>query len=412
MTSDRAAKKAARSRMAATGEPYNSARRALRDSSANPPPAEVTPPPAIDPREHAVGSRRWGEIVCYLVPHEGRYYAWVTSAGGPPHVFPMRNEAAGRRFLDDWHAANLLHTPWDERIATVFLLDPAESARILYEAAVVDIAGEGIWLACFDDTARGTDPGPLASFGDLAAALAEFAARAEAAADRIEREQSSGPRDVIAAVLRYRAAQVRAKAAAATLGDVIRRSPASSHRALHPALHEAGDSPDLLPGVLAGQALAWSQRPVIRPPGSRVAQTPVRTLATHTVDGRTFSLVCYQDTAGSRCVAVDQDGQPGSPVCDVKVTDRDLVSAGLGMTTRGHGIAVIYGRAHDSVTTLYAMMKDGQRVDWTVYDDPGSGQRYFAIIADSALLADIIAAAPGRQVSLQRYFGMWFSRAS
>jgi len=96
----------------------------------------------------------------------------------------------------------------------------------------------------------------------------------------------------------------------------------------------------------------------------------------------------------------------------VKVTDRDLVSAGLAMTTRGHGIAVIYGRAHDSVTTLYAMMKDGQRVDWTVYDDPGSGQRYFAIIADSALLADIIAAAPGRQVSLQRYFGMWFSRAS
>jgi hypothetical protein len=138
----------------------------------------------------------------------------------------------------------------------------------------------------------------------------------------------------------------------------------------------------------------------------------VRTLATHTVDGRQFSLVSYQDTAGSRCVAVDQDGQPGSPVCDVTVTDRDLVSAGLTMTTRGHGIAVIYGRAHDSVTTLYAIMQDGQRVDWPVYDDPDSGQRYFAIIDDSASLADIMAAAPGRQVSLRRFFGMWFSQAS
>jgi hypothetical protein len=130
------------------------------------------------------------------------------------------------------------------------------------------------------------------------------------------------------------------------------------------------------------------------------------------VDGRRFCLVSYQDTAGGRCVTVDQDGQPGPAVCDVDVTDRDLVSAGMTMTTRGHGLAAVYGRAHDSVTAVYAIMKDGQRVDWPVYDDPDSGQRYFAVIADFAALADIVADPPGRQVSLQRFFGMWFSEAS
>ena len=50
-------------------------------------------------------------------------------------------------------------------------------------------------------------------------------------------------------------------------------------------------------------------------------------------------------------------------------------------------------------------------MDWPVYDDPDRGQRYFAIIANSAVVADIIAAAPGRQVSLQRFFGMWVGQA-
>jgi hypothetical protein len=53
---------------------------------------------------------------------------------------------------------------------------------------------------------------------------------------------------VIATMLRYRAAQVRAEAAAATIGD----GP-FHHRALRPALHEVGVSPDLLPTSPAGR---------------------------------------------------------------------------------------------------------------------------------------------------------------
>lgn len=406
MTSGRAAKKAARTRMAATGEPYSAARRAVQG---RPNPSPVKEPPAIDPREHALESREWGATTCYLVRHDGRHYAWITWPGGPATAFAVRGEQAGRRFLDRWHAANLLHIGFDERIASVFLLDPAEGSRILYDAAVVDIAGSGIWLACLDDTARGDEAGPLGQFGDLGAALAEFADRADRAADRIERERACGSPELITAILRYRAASVRAEAAAAAVGDVIRRGGASADGALYPALYEAGVSREALPRALAGQELAWPQGPAVVPPGARTEQAPARTLATDTADGHRYSLVSYQDTSGGWCVAIDRDGDRWASLCDVQVGDRDLVSAGMSMATRGHGIAVVYGRAHDSVTALYAVMTDGRRVDWPVHDDPDSGRRYFAVIADCGELADIVAAAPGRRISLQRYFGIWFS---
>jgi hypothetical protein len=79
------------------------------------------------------------------------------------------------------------------------------------------------------------------------------------------------------------------------------------------------------------------------------------------------------------------------------------------MVTRGQGTAAIYGRVHDSVTELYAVMKNGERVDWPIYDDPRNQERYFAVIADSEALADIVAAAPTRSTSLKQFFGMWFS---
>ena len=53
------------------------------------------------------------------------------------------------------------------------------------------------------------------------------------------------------------------------------------------------------------------------------------------------------------------------------------------MATRGHGTAAVYGRVLDSVTELYAVMKNGDRVDWPIYDDPRNQERYFAVIADS-----------------------------
>jgi len=81
------------------------------------------------------------------------------------------------------------------------------------------------------------------------------------------------------------------------------------------------------------------------------------------------------------------------------------------MATRGQGTAAIYGRVHDSVTELYAVMKNGEQVDWTIYGDPGNAERYFAVIADSEALADIVAAAPTGSTSLQQFFSIWFSRA-
>jgi hypothetical protein len=115
---------------------------------------------------------------------------------------------------------------------------------------------------------------------------------------------------------------------------------------------------------LAGHYWAWPQRPIVRPPGSRLPDTPITTLATHTVDGHRFDLVSYLDTAGGRCIAIDRDGRRGSSACDIQVDEQHLASAAMTMATRGHGTAAVYGRVHDSVTELYAIMKNGERVDW------------------------------------------------
>jgi hypothetical protein len=163
--------------------------------------------------------------------------------------------------------------------------------------------------------------------------------------------------------------------------------------------------------VLAGEDWTWPQGPVVRPPGSRLPDTPITALATHTVDGHRFDLVSYLNTAGGRCIAIDLDGRREVWACDIQVDEQQLASAAMTMTTRGPGTAVIYGRVHDSVTELYAIMKNGERVDWPIYDDPRNTERYFAVIADSEALADIVAVAPTGSTSLKQYFGMWFSRA-
>ncbi|HEY6310777.1 MAG TPA: hypothetical protein VIY52_08210 [Streptosporangiaceae bacterium] len=84
--------------MAAIGEPYSTARRAVQAGPDHP--APLARPPAIDPREHAVHSRRWGVLGCYLVRYEGRYSAWITSAdpGDRSQAYAMPSEAVGRAF--------------------------------------------------------------------------------------------------------------------------------------------------------------------------------------------------------------------------------------------------------------------------------------------------------------------------
>jgi hypothetical protein len=412
MTDDRSAKKAARARMAATGESYSTARRAVQTGPDRP--APLARPPAIDPREHAVHSRRWGTLACYLVRYQDRYSAWITSAdpGDRSQAYGMPGESAGRAFVDGWQAANLLHTPWDERIATIFLLSPDTRNGILYDAAVVHVEDSGIWLACFDDTANDGGTRTLGHFRDLGEALEQFAALAARAADRLGSGQAIGKADLFAGVLRYRAAAVRADAARAALGDAIRRHQprADGRDGLRPLWHEAGLPQESLSRVLAGQDWAWPAQPVVRPPGARLPDTPTITLATHTVDGHRYDLVSYLDTAGGRCVAIDRDGRRGASACDIQVDEQHLANAAMTMATRGHGTATIYGRVHDSVTELYAIMKNGERVDWPIYDDPRNAERYFAVIADSQALADIVAAAPTGNWSLKPMFGSWFSQ--
>jgi hypothetical protein len=412
MTSDRSAKKAARARMTATGEPYSTARRAVQAGPGRP--APLARPPAIDPREHAVHSRHWGVLACYLVHYEGRYSAWMTGAdpGEQGQVYAMPSEPAGRAFVDAWQTANLLHIPWDERIATIFLLSPDTRNGILYEAAVVNVEDSGIWLACWDDTANDGGTHTLGQFGAPDEALEEFAALAERAADRLDSGQAIGKPDLFAGVLRYRAATVRADVARVALGDAIRRhqTRADCRDGLRPLWHEAGLPRESLGSVLTGEEWAWPRRPVVRPPGSRLPDTPTTTLATRTVDGHRFDLVSYRDTAGGRCIAIDRDGRRDASECDIQVDEQHLASAAMTMATRGQGTAAIYGRVHDTVTALYAIMKNGERVDWPIYTDPRNAERYFAVIADSEALADIVAAAPAGSTSLKQSFAIWFSK--
>lgn len=392
-------------------------------------------PPNIDPREHAIESRHWGARSCHLVRHEGRYYAWMAAAADRPLVYPMVDEAAARSFLDDWQAANLLHTPWDKTVVHVFLLDPgrgpgAQEVRaapdaglrggggvtgILYDSAVVEVEGDGIWVASYDGTAGDNGPRSLARFDEPGAALDTFAAWAERAAGRVERERVSTVPEVVAGVLRYRAAEVRVTAARARVGDAVRRAERRlrAARSISPLASAVGVSREFLYRVLAGDEWTWPSGRCTRPPGSRLPDTPVTTLVTYTVGGHQFALVSYTDSEGAKCVAVDQDGQPGASVCDVEVSTKSLVNAGMAMAseTMGQGLAAVYGRAHDSVTDLYAIMRSGERVDWPIHHDPRNQERYFAIIVDCQELKDIIAVAGRRRASLKDNFGIWFRAA-
>jgi hypothetical protein len=47
---------------------------------------------------------------------------------------------------------------------------------------------------------------------------------------------------------------------------------------------------------------------------------------------------------------------------------------------------------------------------WPIYEDPRNVDRYFAVIADSEALADIVGAAPTASTSLKPSFGIWFSK--
>ncbi|HWG15908.1 MAG TPA: hypothetical protein VG268_21800 [Streptosporangiaceae bacterium] len=407
MTSDRARKRAARAQQAATGQPYMQAWRSVqRQAGSSAEPAEAPP---IDPRDHAVHSQHWGDRDHYLVLDQGQYYTWTTtmSVDGRAEVHRVPSEEAGRQLVDEWQALNILRVPWDETIEHIFVMDPGADNQIFYEATVADVEGAGPWLACRDQIVTGQTRYVLERFTDLEPALAAFAGQADAAAGQVGQNQALSMPDVLAGVLRYRAAKTRADVARYRLGDAFRAQGGPVHE-LSSALPAAGLNRETVGPVLDGREFAWPTGPVARPPGTRRPDTPVTVLAEYTVEGQRFTLQCYQDSAGANCVAIVHDGH-SSVVKDVSVDERNLVSQGSLMLSRRGSPAVIYGRAHDSVTALYSMSTDGQRTDWPIHDDPRTTERYFAVVAIPETLADIVAEAPSGSISLKRYFSMWFN---
>jgi hypothetical protein len=223
-----------------------------------PHPAPVEHLPDIDPAEHALESRSWGEeFTFHLVSRDGRYYAWtVRPWDDGDHAYEMPTEEAAREFLDSEFAFLLTVTDWGERVASAHVGDGA-TGQVLFSADVLDGAEDGIWLATSE--ADGEDSRyALAGFDDLGAAVEAFATRTERAADTVERLDIGWPR-VAAGYLRYRAALARAGAARAGLGDTIRRSRSRirAERAVSRVAGTVDVSREFLYHILAGDDWTW-----------------------------------------------------------------------------------------------------------------------------------------------------------
>ena len=221
-------------------------------------PAPVPHLPDIDPAEHALESRSWGEeFTFHLVSYDGRYYAWtVRPWDDGDHAYEMASEQDARQFLDTEFAFLLTVTDWGERVASAHVGDGA-TGQILFSADVLDGAEDGIWLAT--SAADGEDSHyALSGFGDLGAAVEAFATRTEQAADTMERLDIGWPR-VAAGYLRYRAALARSGAARAVLGDTIRRSRSRirAERAVSRVAGTVDVSREFLYHVLAGDDWTW-----------------------------------------------------------------------------------------------------------------------------------------------------------
>lgn len=213
--------------------------------------------PDIDPRDHAVESRSWGdEFTIHLVSYEGRHYVWTSRPWDDgEQAFEMPSLEAARSFLNAVFAFLLMATDWGERVASVSVGD--WGGQVLFSADVLDGADDGIWLATSE--ADGEDSSyALDGFGNLSDAVEAFAARTEQAAGKIEQLDIGWPQ-IAARYLRYRAAFARAGAARASLGDAIRRSRRRirAERAVSRIAFTAGVSREFLYHILAGDDWTW-----------------------------------------------------------------------------------------------------------------------------------------------------------
>jgi DNA-binding phage protein len=327
--------------------------------------------PDIDPRELAVESRSWGEeFVVHLVCHQGRYYVWTARPfDDGDHAYEMSSQEAARGFLDSEFAYLLTATDWGERVASVSVADEA-TGRMLFSADLLNGAEDGIWLATSEE--RGEESYyALAGFGDLGRAVEAFAARAEQAADTVERLDIGWPQ-VAAMYLRYRAAFARGGAARAALGDTIRAS--RSHiRAEHAVSRVAGTvgiSREFLYHVLAGEEWTWGtvlpagkDAPPPRPPARAdpaALEPPADPLAW---------------SAWARFAIEADDEQQARTIADGVLEQMKVAAAigprtgpfpeGLWTVTADVDLSQVHVEPDDAMTRVHYMIRHLGEVTWT-----------------------------------------------
>lgn len=240
-------------------------------------PPALDHPPRIDPREHAVESRYWGEdFEGHLVSYQARWYVWLTCPEGPDEglAYEVTGEDDGREHLACELAQRLAFTDWGECVASAGVVDQG-SGRDLFLARVLDGAEDGIWLtACETDGTE--DRWTLTRFDEVSEAVESFAARTDQSADSVAQLDTGWP-GIAAGYLSYRAASARAGAARATLGDTIRgaRGRIRAERAVSRVAAMSGVSREFLYRILAGDEWTWkglmSARQNALPPPPRPA---------------------------------------------------------------------------------------------------------------------------------------------
>ena len=311
----------------------------------------------IDPYAHAIESRHWGGRSCHLVRHEGRYYAglagvtpvpWCTQ--WPARRLPAASSTTGR-------PPTCCTRPGTKGSSTSSCSIPAEARGTQIPRAAprcphhLPVRGRrcrrrrdlGSQLRGHHERqGRPRRPRCLHVGPVRRSRIGLARVRGGCGTSRRPRRARAGqyrPEMWLpgcCATGRPRPGLAPRAPRWATLSAAASGSFARA-RSISPLASAIGISREFLYRVLAGDEWTWPRGPRTRPPGSRLPDTPVTTLATYTVDSHQFALVSYIDTAGSKCVAVDQDGERGAAVCDVEISAKDLVQRWYDDGLENHG---------------------------------------------------------------------------
>jgi hypothetical protein len=233
-------------------------------------PPTLDPLPDINPAARAIASYVWGDRAAfYLVSHDGKYLVWVVrTADEYSWAWVLPSEAAARSYMARQFAWTLFGDT-EEAAAKASAADPDGGG--VYEAIVADGGEAGIWLATQEGEGEETDENSiyaLAGFADLGTAIEAFARSAENAAERLAGRPQTRYPDLVRAHLRNQAAQARAGAARAVLGDAVRSAAERlrAERAVRSAAYALGVSREFLYRVMGGGEWTWQGRGAGVPP--------------------------------------------------------------------------------------------------------------------------------------------------